>query len=1345
MRISVIITYLACSTSAQAKSFDRDHLTSLLERVDAVNALHDPDTELLAESIGSLLETDTKTWGYRSFRDWIYKRSSRWGPPPEPNRRRNHTPCECPDNLGDGTTTDCLNRRLVEFNTQYNAAFSVTSTGDSVESGRLSLRSFAADFNNDYNKAHSDAVDIKTNITDPSSGYQASIDRMSQRILNEEFLMAQSANSAWMNLIDVTTKASSEISGVNNNTIFTVRSIAKWFNSLQASEEKFTFGNMQRIINLANTQLNGFISQINKVKARVTSQFNQLESNTGGSEAKTSSLSDTLINAADKLSDNVDTFRQDIPMAGLNTDNKMSANLGARLQAYSTAAQASVNGYSTTGSSKKEAERKASSDHILSQRNSASGFFTSTRNNLQSTVNGISNKEVTFPDLSKKNYANVISVVDIQSQTNQNRFMNKTNVARNQLTNRDRQTSSLSDAVKTLLNDESKKVTDSGTTASNAKQAASGVHNEMTAGIGTKQNSILTSAQAAGTASVDAIGTNYRSSMDNMGSKYDSTLTSMSSNANAAASAAASATKGLAAAAGAGVNSVDAVQQAMTNNVRQAFSNVLNTVASIPGGISDAAASSLDMKTVLTTAKTDKAKAADMIQTALYGGRAVSLDQQAATEQAINALLAQIAQAGPSVRGLVDSVSVAVKTSSSAGTATVGSAGATGSSASKVVSETAGTVAQAEYAFANQLNNMVKQMITNPAGSGATGATVANAASSASDSVNTAKGQIDDLGKKTTSAAKKANDAIDRAREQVSASGQRAVDSFGHSSTTLGTHVDESAAEINTFFGQASSKASQTVANHLRDIEAAKELSVIQIGKITGDEMENLKAVAANADSLMQQISGFMTQNNPILFKAIQELATKAQGLFMRVQALRTQVADIGNSIDKGGPGQLPTDTQVKNIGTMIKTANVTAQNRLLKVGGDFNTTADRVATAAVGDVNKLVGEFLSASQSLKDALAKISTQTRAAEAALPNTDENRDVIAKLQQVNTAIGALANASQSQLLAIANQGVGGRPGNMDQLYKNVSAFSLNAGDGTAYATTQIDTIEALAGNNINAANLFIRNEGAISESEIDREASMAGLDENIALSQLAERRAALAQLNQNSTGLLQSYGTEARAQTAAQFEQANTIYDTVVKAKSDAAAMMGRIAQKYASQSSKLSTSVSSQGGNEAAKLSDMRNQLQVLLKLFDQYLTSTTGNFNKSDKDRDTFMDAVLLHASNLLKAGDFQLMDKSQELTDGVRSVTRVLNDVNEADIDNNINSIGMSFLGWEKSKKDTIAQEKVDISDIAKTVGFNSTAVQIKITEAVQNVAKSAKQLLVRTGKSTAGVDTALKNYKY
>jgi hypothetical protein len=75
----------------------------------------------------------------------------------------------------------------------------------------------------------------------------------------------------------------------------------------------------------------------------------------------------------------------------------------------------------------------------------------------------------------------------------------------------------------------------------------------------------------------------------------------------------------------------------------------------------------------------------------------------------------------------------------------------------------------------------------------------------------------------------------------------------------------------------------------------------------------------------------------------------------------------------------------------------------------------------------------------------------------------------------------------------------------------------------------------------------------------------------------------------------------------------------------------------------------------------------------------------------------------------------------------------------------VGLSFLNWERSKKDSMAKEKVDISDLTKSLGFSSTAVQIKLTDAVRNVAQSAKKLLVKSGKSTSGVDAALSNYKY
>lgn len=1322
---------------ATAKGVDRDKLTSLLSQIDSQENISSLNRLYDLSALGSFIERTHST-------GWSRSRGG-GGPPPEPARRRNHTPCECPDFIGDQMASNCISERMNFLGSQYENAFTVRSTGDSIESGRLNIRDKAETLRYTFEVMHDQSVGIRTNISDRTDGYQASVDRMSQRILNEEYLMAQSANSAWMNLIANTDSTAGLLTNTSSEIMKTASNVAKWFNGLQNEEEALTYGNIVRLVNLANQQMKVHIDEMNKVERAVTTSFSALETNMGGSEAKTSSLADTLTNSADKLSENIDVFQQDIPNAGLNADNRITVNLANQLNKYQSTANAAVTGFSNSGAEKKETFRTTSNKQITAQADSARQMYYSSTNLVQKTLSDISGKQQNFASISGKFYGDVISGIDILSSTHSQNFTNKAQKIRDTLSAKEDVRSNLDSLLKGYLNDESKSVADSGTAETNRKTESTNIVNDLLTSSTSKQSSVQTSASTVASGAVEGVGTNGRSSLDRLGSQYDSSLADMSTQGKTAASAAATAGNRLNNAATGGSNAVDTAQQTVLNGVQRAFSDVLSTMNTLPGGISDSAATSLDMKAVLSTAKSDKAKAADMIKSALYGGQTMSLDQQSATENAIEGLLQRIDFAYPAMQAVSASVSDSISTGSSVSQGVQTGATQAGQEASSAVAGAASQVAMSEDAFAKNLNDMFNAMIkSGPVGEGQVTGGVVDSSRAASDIVQDAELQIDAQGEKIEEGERDAQEATERAGEDIKTTGENVEMGFEASSGAVEDHIDDSLGEISRLLSESTSGAAMEVESHLHDIESSKDAIALQVGKIDTNQMEQIRAVASTVDAVMQQINAFLSASSPKLFEELQTLPYKSQGLFMRMQALRTQVDNLRANFVQGG-SDADIDGMIRAVGSKLRVSNATAADAVSRVGSEFNISAEHVMSQNTEDVTAALKQFADTSAVLKDQLAKIGEGIKDAELALADVPGSESLVSKLQDMHSAIYGLASTSMAGLLGVNVNNVGGAPNNIKDFFRQLALIQGMAGNDAAFADSTVWDLSQLAGSYLEDTDSFARGPGAVHQAEIEREAQLAAMHENIAQEQLAQRQQVLGQLHADQANLLTGYAEDVRAQTNYANNKASTVYDTVIKARADASGILGRIAGKYATATAALQSGMRADSSAESAQIVSLHDQLTTLLTLFDQYINTARYSFTQAETGRDTFVRTTLLKVTNDLNRIDNELMSKSRELVGQVSGVAQKLEGIQDADIDTAVDGLKQQFATWSDSQLNHARDEVASLKNIttAAQTNYNPYSIQLALTTAVNYVAKQARSLLRISGKDTAPVDTLVSRF--
>jgi hypothetical protein len=1317
----------ACATLflVTARFSDRDHLVSLLSEVDSKPNTDRLENLLSLSDLGSFIEE---------------RQTLRKGSRPEPARRRSDSPCNCADNYDDGKTTACLMLRLEGFYGQYNQVLAVDASGNSVESGRLALRQGFQDSKNSWNILSTLTSQLTTNISSTSIGLQAVVDRAVQRTFNEETLLVQSINSAWMNLITMTGKTDSGINSANDLLDATTTNITKWFNDLQNTEELVSYMNLQQVVTLANADLKMYTSQMNAVESSVYTVLNALENDMGGAEGNSSSLADSLEGTVDKLTGDVESFNSNIPYAGQDAMNRISVSLAGQGQSYQLAAQSATSGYTSGSKSKQDNLEKSTESQISDQSNSGTTLLTNTRNNLMGTVGTISDKQTGFKAISSGIFNSAVTAVQEISTSNQKNITTSVATMQSTLNAADTATSNIDSLLTGWNNDENQAVVNSNSNEAGDAQAATNTFNKLLSGIMSKQSSSLTSAQSAAVAAVSAVGTNFQSSMQQIGSQYDAVLSQMAQDSNNAAKASSSTTNGLTNTATSSSNAVDAVSQSMIQNVQSAFTNVLNSVSILPGGISETAGSTLDMYAVIQAAKTNRTQASEMIKAALFGSSTYSMDQQSTTEQAIDQLLSQIDSAAPSVSKSIGSITESLQGASGTGSSVQVSANGAGQKASDVVASASNDVANAMDSFGSSLNSMFKSLISAAVpGSGTVVGGAPSAANDAGNTVVTVQHQVDQANNNQEQAYRAGEDKVDEAASKIDSASETADTVGASSSDDIDSHVDNASGNVDDVAAKNSGDVADETKTQQDEIEAAQQRAELKISQLSVGDMDQLRALAASANSLMHQINLFLTSNNPTLFNSAMALPGYYNDIYHQLAHLADQVAGIESSFNSGG--SMSYTSLINSISSKIRSLNSTQFGTLNQIGSDFNVSADRVFSNTSDFINQMVHEFVSDTQALQSQLAGMSDQVQAAELSLLNTPDGQNVVESIGNISQSMYELHTQMSEILQGVDSQGVGSAPPNMSSIFDLVANYTALAGLDAANASAVINKLSVAASGNINDAIQF-SNSKKVSQDAIDREASLAALNENIANSQLAARRAALAQLQADSSQLASAYADQVEDQTNAQMNTASAVYNSVVKARADTASAMARIQQAFASQSSNVENAIDGQQSQSSTDIANLQNQMTLLLSLFNQYIQTIHGTFALADSDRQSFTNAVLVDVGNKLSVTDNDLIQMDSDMTEKIGDVSDAIGSIQNSKVESTAASLLNGFQAWLETQISLIQQDSTDLENISMSA--DTTSMQSNLNDAVAAVAANAKDLLTKSGLSTSAIDDILRNYR-
>jgi hypothetical protein len=317
--------------------------------------------------------------------------SRRGGPPPNP-----HNPCESYVGAGDGNHWDCLDRRYKLVSDLVGNMQNVDANGLSIEGGRLILRNTYSAMLADYIDADERTRQAYDNVTNPINGSLKVANDRAKHIFNEETLMVQSINNAWMNLINSTEVASADIERILGTRDNITEQMTQWFNALQIAEEYIMYGNQKKVIDYAWNELKEQADLMTDSETQVWSALKGVEDSMGGSESSTSALADSLVSAADNLDGQLIDFQNSLPEVQSAASDSVTQNINELTDQYNQNSANVLQNIRTASQSKETAARENSLVTIRKQQDTINNATQTLVNNTATSVAGVSSDRNSF-------------------------------------------------------------------------------------------------------------------------------------------------------------------------------------------------------------------------------------------------------------------------------------------------------------------------------------------------------------------------------------------------------------------------------------------------------------------------------------------------------------------------------------------------------------------------------------------------------------------------------------------------------------------------------------------------------------------------------------------------------------------------------------------------------------------------------------------------------------------------------------------------------------------------------------------------------------------------------------
>ena len=1291
--------WVACVT-VQAHSHNRKKLLNLLEEINAAGELR------LAEDVNSLIEIERF-----SGRGQLSVESLR--------RRGGHAACECPDAAGDMLSVGCLSRRNDLVKTNLNLLNSLNSSlGLSIEGGRMHLREeFAGVLHEERDRA-AETESIAGNFTTPRSGYVFKVDDATIKLLNEETMMVESANHAWMNMVNVSKLVDGGSSELTSKIKNSTDSIIAWFNKLQLSQEQSSWTNLKKTASLARGSLRDSVNGINAAKSLESGSVAVLDKSLEKAVSTVESLVGSLTSASESVSGELQSFNQSMPSTVSGTTQAIKRTLNQLVQQYQAMGGQQVGILRSTAERKISNARNATGEGIVSQSSSAINSLAVARNVSQKSIKRVVDKQAVltasllrlFSELSSKIQSGVSansSLISGQVRSNTAAISNASDLSldlKGKLAawNRSEATETASAKVK----------------KNTYETGAVKKFSDLSAAATSKRMQTQTAGKQLAADSVSAVGTAFQTKADALGFDTNGLISSLVDQSGSAARASASSMNQLAKAATSASVAVSVAKKSLSDSVSVTVADVLASVGAIPERISAATEIQVRMQSALANATNNASSMALEAKSIKALSLALSAGNHTASEKKMSSFLNSISKDEEKSKVSVNKVSSAVRGSSSTSVRVSAQTGKVAKSNSQVLSLASSRVAKtadsAVKALSKPVTVMAKKSETPLRANIAP--RLAQSLRNAGDQLHSGQASIDSVASTVKKQTKSGVEALEDSRTKSMQANQKAQSTSLQNSRQLQGSQDKSLADVNQVAATASLGAADSVGKQVQRVAREKTEAALKAKKLAVDQLQNTKVHAVNIDSLNFKVDGYMNENVGALAMQSRALIPSASTLLLRLQKQKADATDIA----KEGAKTSDWSAIVDRLASLMVRLNASAGDALTEVGVKTNRSLDQVQNQVHLEISNMASQFSRQASGLEAQLSRVEARAVNQNA---STSNNFKIVDQIGNISANLSAVANQSNSALVRFRQSSL---PSNFSAIFGKVTQIQRAAEASALAASAVITQLANKASTHVTAINKFNLTDGLVNPADVVQQAGLATMTENVASANLALKQTALTQISGSSTNLTSDYQNEVLAQTASSRESATGVYNRVVQGKSNVVKMVGGIAAQYAAQLSSIGANSSVSEAKRMTGLASTRQRVTALLNSFDAFSRTSNSTFGLGLNDFNSVAVERLGYLKSKLGSLRQNISNNAKNLKIKVNDLNSTLYAISKTQLDVFRESLQAQFTDWISSNQNSFNTNRKTLSSLAASIPINISTITQKTNYFINSFATTAQALL-------------------
>ena len=1248
------------------------------------------------------------------------------------SRRRvtSHSPCECSESL-DSLNDSCLSRRFDLISTAYDDLVNVADGVSSVLGYASALRTGFSTLSNESRIFSAKVTQLKDALYTPFSvrpGYVPQTRSALQRLLNEEYLMVRSVNSAWTNLINATTSFTSSAANVTNLTRTQADGSIDYFNAEQRMEEDLSEYNLNSSTSFASRDLQSAVDYVNIASAGAYQVLTATSDALGGANAQTQNLAEALNAARTSVNASIIAFNSTF---GVNfttpTGLRIQQEVEITKNSYFNNTVKAVSNFKSQAANKTYLFGNTTLAKLADQEGQYAGLFASSKSNARQTVNTLMQSETSFRNYSKDTFESTAVATINSLQANLTlAILASRNVSSGTLKNANGNLTGSTSILSGILADLSRNVANYSSkfdaisgNATSAANALAKTSNDISRSVLGFMSSNLSSAAVA------AVGMSDGAAFDSLRVVQANADSSHASGDNVVGSQSVTVTSGLG------------------NAVTGSLSSIANSANEVNGEVDSLASSAFgDLSGVVPDFESGSDAMSGLLSLAddVSGDSAASLDISANGPSTVNAYNSETAAedaVGDSVRATSDFLANAAAVYDDA----TGSADSNSNNFSFAQSApnpglatTADELAEFEEAFADTLSGLTPAEPPSGAVSG------------------TAPGSAALTGAAT---------ALDANRQQLLSILSMQEDSAEGAASATDKMIDLAARlwlAVRTNASFKSNQILQAVKSSVADVDEEERNQVVDASELLSKQIRDINSFELNQAASISSVNNFLSTEVNQALAALESVRSQVGSESLKFSTavetkLRSNRGLQAQSLNSKIGAFLSTDktrvyagyqtllgqalAKINSLTSDFQTANRTSLDRLNRVEVGATSTMDSVSQNVSSQVQAMMNKFGSSNGESVVGVSMARLSGVSDSALEKESFESSETSAPLMdQLKAAMSQLASVAAGNSASLATTNIGGGTVKLDSVYDMVIQAQQGQ-TGAAHSIQNIVDAQADSGAElIQQVKEFTKAEsGKLPTDDTLRALSMARLSEQLASSKLASDALKLQKFANNSTQLIAEMKQSAEAQDAVRNNQAGLVYDTTLGLKQNVTNSLGRMLSSLSNSSSAAASNMEGLQSHVATQQALLAYHVNNLALILSKELQADNIQLNVSNTQRNEFASAILQGLMTQMSAGDQQLVSLLQDLMKQEDEINFQKADalaINELDTLTQHELAGVR--DWLNGISSGFAADKATLSNKIAAGGIANLNVTVEggLRKVVETVADSAVELIRNYGRT-------------